>query len=44
MTSEQGEMTPAQKLAAAKNRMRYTKVRSFSESYSFPFDDFQTEA
>ena len=38
------EMTPAEKLAAAKHRMRYAKVRAFSDLYGFPFDDFQTRA
>ena len=38
------EETPAEKLANAKKRMRYAKVRAFSEMYSFPFDDFQTQA
>lgn len=38
------EESPAEKLANAKKRMRYAKVRAFSEMYSFPFDDFQTQA
>ena len=44
MTSSFPEQTPAQKLAAAKKRMRYAKVRDFSDKYSFAFDDFQREA
>ena len=38
------EPSPAEKLAAAKNRMRYAKLRSFADKYSFPFDEFQTKA
>jgi len=44
MTTALPELTPAEKLAAAKKRMRYAKVRDFSDKYSFAFDDFQREA
>jgi ATP-dependent RNA helicase HelY len=38
------ELSPSERLAAAKSRMRYVKVRSFAQMYNFPFDDFQTKA
>ena len=44
MTDTYSDLSPAQKLIAAKKRMRYLKVREFSEKYSFAFDDFQREA
>ena len=44
MTVTIPELTPAEKLAAAKKRMRYSKVRDFSDKYAFAFDEFQREA
>jgi len=38
------ELSPSERLAAAKDRMRHVKVREFSQTYSFPFDAFQTQA
>ena len=38
------ELSPAEKLAAAKSRMKHVKLRAFSEKYEFPFDEFQTTA
>ncbi len=38
------ELTPSEKLAASKERMKFVKVRAFAETYSFPFDEFQTKA
>ena len=38
------ELTPSEKLAASKKRMKFVKVRAFAETYSFPFDEFQTKA
>ena len=38
------ELSPSERLAAAKDRMRHVKVREFSQTYSFPFDEFQTQA
>ena len=38
------ELSPSERLAAAKDRMRHVKVRAFSQTYSFPFDEFQTQA
>ena len=38
------ELSPSEKLAAAKNRMKFVKLRAFSEKYSFPFDEFQSTA
>ena len=38
------ELTPSEKLAASKERMKFVKVRAFAETHSFPFDEFQTKA
>lgn len=38
------ELSPSERLPAAKDRMRHVKVREFSQTYSFPFDEFQTQA
>ncbi|MEN9325198.1 MAG: hypothetical protein RL414_952, partial [Actinomycetota bacterium] len=38
------ELSPSERLRAAKKRMRYEKVRDFSLRYSFPLDQFQIDA
>ena len=37
-------LTPAERMAAAKNRNRFPLTSEFSSHYEFPFDDFQLKA
>ncbi|NDE72255.1 MAG: DEAD/DEAH box helicase, partial [Actinobacteria bacterium] len=37
------ELSPAEKMAAAKARTKFPLTSEFSSQYEFPFDDFQTE-
>ena len=37
-------LSPAERMAAAKNRSRFPLTAEFSSRYDFPFDDFQINA
>mgnify|MGYP003346772463 FL=1 len=37
------ELSPAERMAASRNRQRFPLTAEFSSTYQFPFDDFQIQ-